>query len=258
MDGEVALVTGAGSGIGRAVARRLSERGAHVVALDLSESVQDAATELEGNGVQAVAVVGSVTDEDVLQRAVVTAMESWGSLDTVAACAGVEVVGDAPNLRIEDWQRALDVNLTGTFVTARTTIPALIETGGGTFTAIGSDAGVRGAQGYAAYCAAKHGIVGLVRCLALDHGPQGVRSNVVCPSFVETPMMHRLLGDDPAAADFYRRIVPLGRFSQPEEVADAVAHLSSPQASYVNGLIYELDGGAGAGYFEPPADASHP
>ena len=115
-----------------------------------------------------------------------------GTISATVACAGVEVQGSVLDLGLEEWNRSLAVNLTGTFVTAKTTVDSLIKTRG-TFTAIASDAGTSGAQGYSAYVAAKHGVVGLVRCLALDFGPVGVGSNVICPGFVETPMAKRLL-----------------------------------------------------------------
>jgi meso-butanediol dehydrogenase / (S,S)-butanediol dehydrogenase / diacetyl reductase len=120
----------------------------------------------------------------------------------------------------------------------------------GTFTAISSDAGIVGAPGYAAYCASKHGGVGLVRTLALDHGPQGVRSNVICPGMVETPMSEEAMASySEAERTFYRSNVPLGRFGKPEEVAQAVMHLSSADASYSNGMVYSIDGGSTAGHF---------
>jgi meso-butanediol dehydrogenase/(S,S)-butanediol dehydrogenase/diacetyl reductase len=124
----------------------------------------------------------------------------------------------------------------------------------GTFTAIASDAGLQGAVGYAAYCASKHAVVGFVRCLALDHGPQGVRSNVVCPGWVETPMADELLAvASESEIAFYRGSVPLGRFARPQEVAKAVLHLSSVEASFANGMTYSIDGGSTAGYFFAPA-----
>jgi meso-butanediol dehydrogenase/(S,S)-butanediol dehydrogenase/diacetyl reductase len=139
-------------------------------------------------------------------------------------------------------------NLTGTFLTARFALPHLLS-GGGAFVAVSSDAGLQGAPAYAAYCASKHGVAGLVRAMALDHGPQGVRCNAVCPGFTWTPMAERLLGDDARERSFWEGAVPLGRFGRPEEIADVIAHLSSPEAAYTNGLLYAADGGGTAGFF---------
>jgi NAD(P)-dependent dehydrogenase (short-subunit alcohol dehydrogenase family) len=149
-----------------------------------------------------------------------------------------------------EWHRIIAVNLTGTYLLARHTIPHLLVRGGGNFVAISSDAGLRGSVGFAAYCASKHAVVGLVRCMALDYGRQGVRSNAVCPSFVDTPMADGLLANPnlPDRRAFERR-APLGRFARPEEVAEAIAHLASPEASYTNGMLYVIDGGTTAGTF---------
>jgi meso-butanediol dehydrogenase/(S,S)-butanediol dehydrogenase/diacetyl reductase len=140
-------------------------------------------------------------------------------------------------------------NLNGAFYLARYTIPFLIQSRG-TFTAISSDAGVQAAAGFAAYIASKHALNGMVKSMALDYGKHGVRCNAVCPAFVETPMADALLKDASAAElAYYRGIVPLGRFATPDEVAAAVAHITSSEASYVNGLMYRLDGGSTAGYY---------
>lgn len=121
---------------------------------------------------------------------------------------------------------------------------------GGAFVEIASDGGVQGAQEGGAYCATKHGVVGLVRCLALDHGPKGIRCNAVCPGFVETPMAERIFVEmSVEERKAWEETGPLGRFARPDEVAAAVAHITSEEASYLNGAVYSLDGGATAGYF---------
>jgi NAD(P)-dependent dehydrogenase (short-subunit alcohol dehydrogenase family) len=249
---EVAFVTGAGSGIGAAVAGRLAARGASVALFDLSKSgVEATAAAIDAAGGRVLALDGDVSADGAVERAVAETVASLGALTTTVSCAGVAVTGTVLDTPVADWQRALNVNLTGVFLTARHTIPQMIQSGGGVFTAISSDAGVQGAEGFAAYCASNHGVVGLIRCLALDHGPHGVRANAVCPGFVETPMADQIF--EGASADvrqYYASTVPLGRFAKPEEVAAAVAHLTSTEASYTNGLLYVIDGGATAGYFE--------
>jgi meso-butanediol dehydrogenase/(S,S)-butanediol dehydrogenase/diacetyl reductase len=252
---EVALVTGAASGIGAATARLLAERGYRVALLDVADTVHDIATELTAQGCVARAYQCDVRDQTSVDEAVSATVETWGRLNGVAACAGVEVLGDVITLSDADWNRALDINAGGIFRTIKATMPHLVAQKGA-FTAVASDAGVAGAPGYSAYCASKHAVVGLVRCLALDYGPRGVRSNVVCPGFVDTAMATRIFADSPAGErSFYEQSVPLGRFAHPREVASVVAHLLSPEAGYTNGLVYNLDGGSTAGYFQA-GDAS--
>lgn len=252
MSDEIALITGAASGIGSAVATRLAGRGAHVILVDRSEEgLALKRTELEQQGARVETVVADVTDDAQMQAAAGRAAEA-GALRTVVACAGIESYGDVTTTTVETWNQTLAVNLTGVFLTARHTVPLLLEAGSGSFTAIASDAGVFGAQEYVAYCTSKHGIIGLIKCMALDHGPRGIRSNVICPGFVTTPMAERIFAETSAdERAYYASTVPLGRFAEPTEVADAVAHLSSEQASYVNGLVYRLDAGSTAGYFRP-------
>jgi meso-butanediol dehydrogenase/(S,S)-butanediol dehydrogenase/diacetyl reductase len=249
---EVAFVTGAGSGIGRATALRLAARGASLGLFDVSaEGLAATAEQLRDGGARVLELIGDVSSPQQMESAVTTTVARLGPLRTAVAAAGVEVLGTAPELSLDEWRRAIDVNLTGVFLTAKYAIPALEASGEGAFVAVSSDAGIQGAAGFAAYCASKHGVLGLVKSLALDHGPRGVRCNVVCPGFVETPMAERIFAD--LAADErerWRGTVPLGRFGRPEEVAEAIAHLSSPQSSYVNGHTYVIDGGGTAGYFD--------
>lgn len=250
---EIAVVTGAASGIGASVARRLAERGAHVALLDRDErGLRGTRESIAASGGASSVHTLDVTDDDGMATAIRFIRDMWGRITTVVACAGIETMGDVTTVDPADWKRTLDVNVTGTYLTARHTIPVLIDSGGGTFTVIASDAGVWGAQGYAAYCASKHAVIGLVKCMALDHGPQGIRCNAICPGFVETPMADRIFaGASQGEREFFMSTVPLGRFARPDEVAAAVAHLSSTEASYANGLVYRLDGGSTAGYYRP-------
>lgn len=250
-DGAVVLVTGAASGIGRTTVLNFAQQGAAVGLVGLNgaalESVADEAIRLGGKAVVAEA---DVTQSDLMRQAVETTVKAFGRLTCAVAAAGVAIKGSVIDGREEDWYANISVNLTGVYLTARHCMPHLVAHGNSSFVAVSSDAGIRGSTGYTAYSASKHGVIGLVRCLALDYGSKGVRSNVVCPSFVETPMTDSLLADDTKYdRAFYESRVPLRRFAQPEEVADAIAHLASAQASYVNGMSYVIDGGTTAGTF---------
>ena len=247
---ERAFVTGATSGIGRAIAVRLASRGAVVAIGGRNRSAAESvAVDVVAAGGEAFISIFDVSDAAQVEASVKSFVKAYGGIDTVVASAGIALTGSVTDCSLDDWDRLLATNLNGTFYLARYTMPELIKTKG-TFTAISSDAGVQAACGFAAYIASKHALNGLVKSLALDYGKFGVRCNTVCPAFVETPMADQLLKDVSAAElAYYRGIVPLARFAVPEEVAAAVAHLTSSEASYVNGLMYRLDGGSTAGYY---------
>jgi meso-butanediol dehydrogenase/(S,S)-butanediol dehydrogenase/diacetyl reductase len=249
MSQSVALVTGGGSGIGRATARDLASRGYAVGVLDISGgSAQAVVDEIEASSGRALALTGDVSVERDVQEAVRAVVSELGPLRVAVACAGIEVTGEVTTMNLDEWRRAFAVNVDGVMLTARAAIPAIRHHGeGGAFVAISSDAGVLGTAGWATYTATKHAVIGLIRCLALDYGPLGIRSNVVAPSFVNTPMMDRIFqGVEGERAGWEKRI-PLGRFAAPEEVARVIAHLVSDEASYTNGHVYMVDGGETAG-----------
>lgn len=249
----VVVVTGAGSGIGQATAIAFSKQGHFVVGLDLSEAgLQKTKSFIAADRFHAVDL--NVRDEVQVAEAFKYVRSTGLNLHAVAACAGVAKTSAVHEQSEEDWDFIVDINLKGVWLTAKSAMTIFLKQGKGSFIAVGSDASVRGASVYAAYCASKHGVLGLVRCLALDYGPLGIRSNAVCPGFVLTPMMDALLSDssDPEAEmKSYAKEVPLGRFARPDEVAKVILHLASDDASYTNGAIYSLGGGATAGHFSP-------
>jgi NAD(P)-dependent dehydrogenase (short-subunit alcohol dehydrogenase family) len=249
---KVALVTGAASGIGQACARLFAERGHSVVLADRDrEGLDSTALLIGGANGEALAVEADASSSGDMAAAVETAVSRYGRLDVAVSAAGIARQGLVTDMAESEWDDMIGVNLTGTFLLARHAMHHLIASGAGSFVAVSSDAGVRGSVGFAAYCASKHGVVGLVRCLALDYGQHGVRSNVVCPTMVDTPMADALISDpaSPGRA-FYEKRAPMGRFAQPCEVAEVIAHLSSDEAAYTNGLVYMVDGGTTAGTFD--------
>jgi meso-butanediol dehydrogenase / (S,S)-butanediol dehydrogenase / diacetyl reductase len=252
--GRVAFVTGAGSGIGRETALALARRGARVGFLTRTEAhAQSLADEIQVLGGSCLSVTGDVGNAANVQAAVAAIEAEFGGLDLVVANAGVDVEGTIVDTSLDDWDRLVSTNLTGVFLTAKFSVPALVSRGGGAFVIVGSDASVQGSPRLAAYSAVKHGLVGLTRCMAIDHGPDGVRTSIVCPSVVMTPMMRKLTENDPETAAEWLSAIPLGRGAQPHEVAAVICHLGSDDASFTNGLVYNLDGGSTAGLYRGDA-----
>jgi NAD(P)-dependent dehydrogenase (short-subunit alcohol dehydrogenase family) len=243
----VALVTGGGSGIGAAIARKLARDGFAVcVSGRRPEPLERVAGEIGG-----AAVAADTSHPEGAQRAVDIALERFGRLDAVVCNAGTGASGTVAEQRLERWDAVLATNLTGTFLTCRAALPHLVASGGAVVT-VSSLAGLRAGPASAAYCASKAGVIMLTRCIALDHGPEGVRANCVCPGWIRTPMADgemdelavRRGTDREAAYALALEHVPARRVGAPEEVAEAVAWLAGPASSYVNGAVITIDGGA--------------
>ncbi|ELY89983.1 glucose 1-dehydrogenase [Natrialba taiwanensis] len=241
---ETAIVTGAGSGIGRASAERLATAGAAVVVADIDAAGgHETVDRIEDRGGDAVFVDVDVTDEDDVERMVEIAINEFGSLDIAHNNAGIE--GEtAPLTELESaqWHHVLDINLTGVWLGLKHEIPALIESGGGSIVNTSSIAGLV-ADGTAPYVASKHAVVGLSKSAAIQYADDGVRVNAICPGVVKTPMVERSLEEHPGAIDQLTADQPLGRMATPAEVADAVAWLASDEASFINGHSLPIDGG---------------
>lgn len=244
------VVTGAASGIGRAILENLIAAGRAVAALD--KDADGLASLQQQFGGLITTRHTDITDTDDLNNAFSEAHQSLGPIEAVVAAAGIWTPGTVADLSDDQWERAISVNLTGTFNTARVTVEHLLESGGGSFVAIASDVGVQASQTCAAYVVAKHGVVGLIRSMALDFGSRGIRSNAICPGFVETAMTEEIFRHTPRALlDSRRNEVPIGRFAKPSEIASVASALISPAFSFVNGSALLIDGGATAGYFTP-------
>jgi NAD(P)-dependent dehydrogenase (short-subunit alcohol dehydrogenase family) len=242
MHQKVALVTGAGSGIGRATALRLSAEGAQVACADATgNAAAQTAQAIVAAGGEAIALMADVTDESACARMVEDTLARFRKLTTLVNCAGVRPERPGPTPTFAEWQRVIDINLTGTYLASRAALPALVESAAGSITNLASIFGLVGGATGASYAASKGAIVNLTRQMALEWAPK-VRVNCVCPGVIETPMTAGLR-DDPAWAQAVLKRYPLGRFGQPEEIAAAILYLASDEAAFVTGAALPVDGG---------------
>jgi 2-keto-3-deoxy-L-fuconate dehydrogenase len=236
--GRRALVTGAGSGIGKAVARGLHAEGAEVVLADaVGDRVEGVAAEL---GERAEPLTLDVRDEAAVAGAV-------DGLDVLANIAGVGSTTNAPDTPVEVWDDVFAVNARGTFLCCKHAIPSMIERGGGAIVNMASVAGMVGLPNRAAYCSSKGAVISLTRALAIDHVRDGIRVNAVCPGTVDSPWVRRLVEDVGESLDALRARQPMGRLGTAEEIAQAVLYLASDAAAFVTGSALVIDGGLTAG-----------
>jgi NAD(P)-dependent dehydrogenase (short-subunit alcohol dehydrogenase family) len=241
LEGQVALVTGAASGLGEATASRLASEGAVVAGLDVTS----------GHAVPGVTqwFAADVQDEAAVAAAVAAVVADHGRLDAVVNFAGVAGGGPVHLVDRAEWERVIGVNLTGTFVVDKCALGPMMAQRSGSIVNVASIEGLQGTEGGSSYNASKAGVVVLTKNLAIDYGRMGIRVNCICPGFIETPMLASVL-DGPAMAAFkdrYREDHMLGRFGQPSEIAAAAAFLVSDDASFVTGHALVVDGGYTAG-----------
>lgn len=243
--GKAAFVTGAANGIGRATALAFAREGASVVVADVSEQGnQETARMIEQAGGRALAVRCDVARAEDVKAALDRAVGAFGRLDLAFNNAGVEQpLTAAADLTEQAWDRIAAINLRGVFLCMRHEIPLMLRQGGGAIVNTSSGAGVKGFAGQAAYCAAKHGVIGLTRAAALDYAKANIRINAVCPGIIETPMMDRFSGGTPEGRARVIAQEPVGRMGRPEEIAAAVVWLCSDAAAFVTGHAMVIDGG---------------
>ncbi len=243
-EGQVALVTGAGAGMGAAITKELAARGAHVAAVDLSlETAERVAEAVRAAGGTALAIQADISDRAQVAAMAQTVREKLGPVRVLVNNAGIlddyASVGDTSH---ELWDRIIGVNLTGPFNVTKALLDQLLSHEDSAVVSVSSIAGAVAGGGGAAYTSSKHAILGFTRQLAFDYGQKGLRANAVCPGAVETEMTRDVLNSDLPVVDIVRS-VPAGRHGQPEEIAKLVAFLASTDAGFIHGAPVMIDGG---------------
>jgi NAD(P)-dependent dehydrogenase (short-subunit alcohol dehydrogenase family) len=245
--GKTAIITGAGQGIGEAIARRFSLEGCQIVIAERNETMGEAvAQSLRDAGHEAVAVPTDVSDQGAVQTMVAKAHDTFGKLDILINNAGIAVFNDPLTLTLEEWRRCFAVDLDGVWFCCQAVLPHLLKQGGGSIVNIGSTHAFQIIPGCYPYPVAKHGLVGLTRALAIEYARKGIRVNDVSPGYIETPVTleyWQSFPDPEAERSRAYNLIPMGRTGTPEEVAAAVLFLASDEASFITGTSLIADGG---------------
>jgi len=247
----VAIVTGAGSGIGRAVCELFAREGARVAAVDRdAAAVRGVVDTIAATGGTARAFDGDVVDENSAASTVATVLADWKQVDVLVTCAAVSAGGTAMATSLDTWERVFAVNVRGTFLWVRAVLPSMTARRRGSIVTVGSQMAVAGGRGNVSYTASKGAVIAFTRTVALDHAADGVRANVLVPGAVQTPFLERAFARQPdpeAARERSRSRHPLGRFGTPEEMARAALYLASDDSAFTTGTLLVVDGGWLAG-----------
>jgi NAD(P)-dependent dehydrogenase (short-subunit alcohol dehydrogenase family) len=249
LQGQVMMVTGASSGIGLACAERFVREGAIVHGFDIAEK-PSAWAAIEKDAPGSTFTVGDVRDEAAQKAWAADVKAAHGRIDSIVTAAGVASGGPVHLIPTEEWQRVQDINLTGTFLSVKAVIDTMLEQRSGTIITVASVEGLEGAEGGSTYNASKGGVVLLTKNLAMDYSRMGIRSNCICPGFIDTPLFRSVIGH-PSQAEFAEKIKEqhkIGRFGRPEEIAGAAFFLASDDSSFVSGHALPVDGGYVAGH----------
>lgn len=242
LENKVALVTGAATGIGRATAIALAKEGAKVMVTDINETEGlETVNRIEKDGGVAKFFLLDVSKKEQVDAVVMEIFTTEGSLDLAVNNAGIGGVPSALHeVKFENWERMININLTGVFLCLQAEVKCMLQKGGGRIVNVSSLAGLNGMPGGSSYSAAKHGVIGLTKSVAVEYGKLNIKTNAVCPGFIQTPILE---GVPQSMLDHSTNRVPMKRIGQPEEVAKAIVWLLSEESTYVNGHHLLIDGG---------------
>jgi len=246
LENKVVVITGAGSGIGEACASQFAKNGAMVVIADIDlKKAQEVARKLSGQNGKTQAIKMDVTDYDEVESALQKIVDSYGQIDIMVNNAGIMNQLRAPTAdhTFDDWDRVIAINQTGVFYCLRSSLKHMMNQGHGRIVNIASLAGLKASGHNLAYSASKFAVVGMTKSAAMEYAPYNIRINAVCPSYTQTPMLDSVVEKQPGIDKKLLRFVPMGRFAEADEIADAVLWLSSDQSKFITGQTITIDGG---------------